>query len=98
MALEDAYVLSSLLGQAEDSASVELAFDTCDAVRRGRTQKLVTTSREAGQLWDLELASVGDDLEKLKENIDVRMRWIWEEDLDAEIVEGKKIMLQHATS
>ena len=98
MAVEDAYVLSNLLGEAEDSAGAELAFKAYDAVRRERTQKLVATSREAGQLWELELDGVADDLGKVKENVEKRMRWIWEEDLEMEIQEGRRIMAQKAVS
>ena len=45
MALEDAYVLSNLLGAVEKSSDIEREFRAFDAVRRPRTQKLVATSR-----------------------------------------------------
>ncbi len=50
MAIEDAYVLSNPLGQVEDLSHIEAAFKAFDAVRRARTQKLVATSRECGEL------------------------------------------------
>ena len=94
MAVEDAYVLGDLLGQAKGSAGIERAFKAYDAVRRERTQRLVVTSREAGQLWDLELEGVEDDVERLKANINERMSWIWEADLEKVLEEGRRIMLE----
>lgn len=92
MAIEDSYVLSNLLGQVEDPKDVELAFQAFDAVRRERTLKSVNTSREASHLWEFELEGVEDDISKVIENIDRRMQWIWDEDLEAEVEEGWKIM------
>ena len=92
MAVEDAYTLSNLLGQAEHEEQIESAFKAFDAVRRERTQKLVTTSREAGQLWEFEFDGVGDDLAKFKGNVDTRMNWIWNIDLPAELEKAKNIM------
>ena len=88
MALEDAYVLSHLLGAVRASspssaaAHIESAFRAFDHVRRPRTQRLVSTSREAGRLYELEAEGVGDDVEKFKANLEGRFRWIWEEDLE----------------
>ena len=94
MAIEDAYVLSNLLGQVKDLSDIEEAFKAFDAVRRGRTQKLVATSHEAGELWGFELNGVGDDIAKFNANLDKRMHWIWNEDLEAEVQKGKNIMSQ----
>ena len=94
MAVEDAYVLSFLLGEISNVRQIEGVFKAFDAVRRERTQKLVATSREAGQLWEFELEGVRDDIEKFRENVSKRMDWIWNEDLPAEVEEAKKIMLQ----
>lgn len=92
MALEDAYVLSSLLGAlvaerrpSPPSANVVHAFRAYDRVRRPRTQRLVSTSREAGKLYDLEGEGVGDDKERLREDLRARMGWIWDEDLEGEV-------------
>lgn len=90
MALEDAYVLSSLLGAiverpSPDDDDVVHAFRAYDRVRRPRTQRLVSTSREAGKLYDLEGEGVGGDKERLREDLRARMGWIWDEDLEAEV-------------
>ncbi len=55
MGIEDCYVLGNLIGEAKSVADLDRAFRAYDEVRRPRTQKLVTTSREAGRLWDFEL-------------------------------------------
>ena len=94
MAIEDAYVLSNLLGQVGDFSHIESAFRAFDAVRRGRTQKLVATSHEAGELWAFELEGVGDDVAKFSDNLDKRMHWIWNEDLEADVEKGKTLMSQ----
>lgn len=92
MAIEDAYVMSSLLGNVTTADQVEACFKAFDLVRRERTQKLVTTSREAGEMWELEYKDVGEDFEMFKHNVNKRMDWIWNEDLDAEITEGIEML------
>ena len=80
MALEDAYVLSKLLGQAQTSSDIDKAFLKYDIKRRERTQRLVTTSREAGCIYDFHGEGIGDDISKMKTNLDQRYAWIWNED------------------
>ena len=92
MALEDAFVLSNVLAQVDDANSLEKAFRAYDETRRLRTQKLVTTSREAGEMYDLEGAGIGDDLETFGANMNVRMNWIWDENLEEELEGAKDIL------
>lgn len=92
MALEDAYVMSNLLGAVQKSSDIESAFRAFDAVRRTRTQKLVTTSREAGELYELEAEGVRDDAEKLRENLSSRYKWIWEKDLEDDLEEAMSLL------
>ena len=94
MAIEDAYVLSNLLGDVKNVSEIEKVFEAYDAVRRERTLKLVVTSRQAGNLWELEVPEYGDDLSKYVNDMDNRLRWIWNEDLQAEVAEAKKIIDQ----
>lgn len=96
MAIEDAYVMSNLLGQVKSTLDIKVAFKAFDAVRRQRTQRLVKTSREAGMLFEFEVEGVGNDLDKFRENLDGRMGWIWNEDLKAEMKEANKVMSQFA--
>ncbi|KAI1458685.1 mannitol 1-phosphate dehydrogenase [Annulohypoxylon moriforme] len=83
MCIEDSYILSSLIGEAQSIQDLDKAFKAYDEVRRPRTQKLVETSREAGMLYDFELE--GDDLEAIEKNVKARMGWIWDEDLQQEL-------------
>jgi salicylate hydroxylase len=94
MAIEDAALLSKLLGHISnpDPAILTKVFEAYDQVRRPRSQKLVTTSRDAGQLYDFQKEGVLDDPQKLKESIEQRMRWIWEMDTEAHCAEAIKIM------
>ncbi|KAJ5020363.1 hypothetical protein J3E73DRAFT_413018 [Bipolaris maydis] len=67
MCMEDAHVLAGLIKDANSTEELMCAFRTFDEVRRERTQKLVTTSYETGQVYDFEL--LGDDLDKIEEKL-----------------------------
>jgi salicylate hydroxylase len=97
MALEDAYILSNLLGQAKNVDEIEDAFRVYDATRRPRTQRLVTTSREAGEMYELENKDVGDDEETLRRNLDERQRWIWNHNLESDMVKARGTMQRQKT-
>jgi salicylate hydroxylase len=94
MAIEDAAVLSSLLGHIKqpDRSILGKLFEAYDQLRRPRSQKLVTTSRDAGQLYDFQKDGVLDDPQKLKSDIEERLRWIWEIDVEAHCAEAVKLM------
>lgn len=98
MAFEDSLILSGVLGQILGSsiekdqlpvsvinARIEACFRGYDAVRRPRTQKLCRTSREMGEIIEFVAPGLGSDLAKIKDNLDQRMNWIWDVDLQAEI-------------
>lgn len=90
MAIEDAYVLSSLLGDVTSVIDFERAFKAFDAARRERTLKLVKTSRQSGMMFDFELVDIGDDLGRIRENLDTRFHWIWHENLLNEVSKVKR--------
>lgn len=94
MAIEDAAVLSTLLGHINNSDPAILAkvFEAYDQLRRPRSQKLVTTSRDAGQLYDFQKEGILDDPQKLRDDIEQRMRWIWEIDMEEHCTDAVKIM------
>ncbi|EXJ61738.1 hypothetical protein A1O7_02167 [Cladophialophora yegresii CBS 114405] len=96
MAIEDAAVLSRVLGEIKTPDRVQLtrAFAAYDAVRRDRTQKVVTRSRTRGMLYDFELSGVGDDLEKVRDTLSTQWDWIWDLDIDAHCREALGIMHQ----
>ncbi|KAM5343940.1 hypothetical protein ACJ41O_012477 [Fusarium nematophilum] len=86
MAVEDAYVLGRILGHVQRADDLPAAFEAFSKARLERTQKLVSSSREAGHIWHLE--TLGDDIEKIKEVMKDRMRWIWDKNLDEDINEA----------
>ena len=61
-----------------------------DDVRRARTQRVVTTSREAGLLYDMQLPGVEGDVAVLGEQLATRMDWVWNEDLEVVIRDCKE--------
>ena len=95
MAFEDAYVLSRLLGEvgkAEKGVGVEGVFRAYDEVRRPRTQKLVGTSRQVMGVYSMIDEEIGEDLRKMKRDVDERHRWIWEVDLPGEVERAKGLL------
>lgn len=90
MCIEDSYVLANLIKDANNVDDLERAFKAFDYTRRERTQKNVTTSMEAGQLYDLEL--YGDDLGKIEHSFLTRMQWIWQFDIEKQLEEAQKVM------
>ena len=90
MCIEDSYILANLIKDANNVDDLERAFKAFDYTRRERTQKNVTTSMEAGQLYDMEL--YGDDLEKIEHSFLTRMQWIWQIDIEKQLEEAQKVM------
>lgn len=91
-AIEDAYVLTSLLGQCSSAAELEQAFHAYDVVRRPRSQKVVTTSRRVGRVYEFEDEELGEDLEKTGRALEKMYDWIWQEDLVAQLERAKEVM------
>lgn len=90
-AIEDAFVLSRLLGQVKQTEQMGAALRAYDAVRRPRSQKLVRYSAKAMGMY----TKVKDDTEETREarrEIEEMYRWIWDEDLEAEAEEAQRIM------
>lgn len=83
-AIEDALVLGALLGEVSDPCMVPNAFLAFDQTRRVRTQRVVSTSREAGRLIGMREEGVGCDLEKIGHLLSSRGHWIWNRDMAAQ--------------
>jgi salicylate hydroxylase len=96
-AIEDAFVLSNLLGKINSTSEIERAFQSYDAVRRPRSQKVVTTSREAGKLYEFEDEELGQDLEKIRRRLEMRYNWIWNEDLPQQLKKAEDMMESRAS-
>jgi salicylate hydroxylase len=91
MCVEDCYVLGGLLAEVASAEELEKAFMAYDEVRRPRALKLVETSREAGMLWDLE-GEEGVDMEAFERNACERMGWIWDHDIEADLVRARELL------
>jgi salicylate hydroxylase len=89
MCIEDALVLSNLLKEVQSVEDLERAFAAYDQVRRPRSQKNVTSSKETAQLYELEL--LDGDLDKIGENFSTRWNWLWDHDHLAEIERAREI-------
>ena len=88
-AIEDAYVISEVLGHVSSRGQIPAAFEAYDAICRPRSLKNVATSRAAGELYSLRAKGIGDDPAKLKAALDSRMDWIWDKDIE---LEGKEAL------
>ena len=87
-AIEDALVLETLLGRMRDAKHIPNAFAAYDQVRKARSQRVVTTSREAGLLYGMMAKGVGGDLEKIRQKTQARKNWIWNRDMGKQNAEA----------
>lgn len=90
--LEDAHILSNLLGACRSKADLLAAFHGYETVRMPRTRFVQIYGRLQGELLDLQTPHVGSDLEKLKTVIDDPIRKIWNCDLVAESEKAQAAM------
>lgn len=88
--LEDAVVLSHLLSLVAQAGDLSAAFEAYDEIRRPRAQKVVQTSFEAGEMYNMNSAAVGSDLRDIVENANGRLHWIWQHDLAADVREAER--------
>jgi len=97
MALEDAYILSNVLGRVKDGNDNEIAaaFEAYNATRKERSQKLVTTSRKVAEIYEFQRA--GDKAEDVKAALDDWYKWIWQHDLEKDLQEAFRIMDSRST-
>lgn len=91
-AIEDAFIISNLLGEINSVDEIEKAFHAYDAVRRPRSQKVVKTSRDAAALYEFEDENIGTDLDLVKQTLKSRYDWIWNEDLPKQLDKAQQIM------
>ncbi|UNI24558.1 Salicylate 1-monooxygenase [Purpureocillium takamizusanense] len=96
-AIEDAYVLAELLADdaVETMEDVVAAFKAYDSVRRPRSQKVVTSSKENAELLCLCHKGIGNDGEKLRQSWDERFQWLWNLDLDEHIESGRAQLYEY---
>ncbi|CAK7201350.1 hypothetical protein SEUCBS139899_004054 [Sporothrix eucalyptigena] len=90
--IEDALVLSHILGKTARPADLVKAFQVYDSIRRPRGQKVVRTSQEAGELYSFNHAECGEDMDKIVANFRQRFLWIWEHDLQADLARADELL------
>jgi salicylate hydroxylase len=88
--LEDALILSRLLARVEDRADTETAFKVYDSIRRPRAQKVVSTILDAGKVYNFSNAETGTDMNKILANLQERHLWIWEHDLEVDMMASEE--------
>lgn len=86
-AIEDAFVLSRLLGEVKNTGEIPAALKAYDTVRRPRSQKLVQNSAKAMAMYTEIKDETPQGLEARKE-LEEMYRWVWEEDLEVELKEA----------
>ncbi|KAJ5584622.1 uncharacterized protein N7459_004422 [Penicillium hispanicum] len=93
-AIEDAHVLAELLGDphVQSARDVVAAFRAYDEIRRPRSQRVVTSSKENAYLLCLCLDGVGEDEAKLKETFQQRLRWLWDLDVQGQAEQARQRM------
>lgn len=90
-AIEDGYILSRALADwlsGGRKTPLKDWMELYQRIRLPRAQKVVTTSREAGALYEFESPDLIDlpydeAVPIVAEKLKSRMKWIWAEDLDA---------------
>lgn len=104
-AIEDALVLGTLLGAAAAASNhdndetmmmmttkmIPNALLAFDQVRRVRSQRVVTTSRDSGRLVSMQAEGVGGDLERMKGLLGFRNHWMWNRDVEAQNREAVRL-------
>lgn len=92
-ALEDAFILSMLLGDERTrcAGDIPAAFRAYDAIRRPRSQKVVSTSRAAGATYALQ-GQARDNLDQVGEELLQRYKWIWDEDMQVQAEHARELL------
>jgi salicylate hydroxylase len=91
-AIEDAFILTNLLGQVNSVEEIQKAFHAYDAVRRPRSQRVVATSRDAASIYEFEDEELKSDLDSIRRTLETRYDWIWNEDLPQQLKKAQDIM------
>jgi hypothetical protein len=75
-------LLSSDSSESRTASVLEAAFQSFDSIRRDRANKVVSTSREAGNIYTWVYPDSGSDMEKVFKVGNPRLPWIWVHDLE----------------
>lgn len=85
MAFEDVCTLSHLLKGAQTSQDIRDSFHIFNLIRMPRTQRLIDSSRAAGQVYEFAHQGIMDNIKRVRENLLVRFEWIWSHDICREL-------------
>ncbi|WP_431025147.1 salicylate 1-monooxygenase [Halomonas sp. H5] len=89
-ALEDAYVLASLLtDEACDRHNARQALAAFEVVRHARTCQVQRSSHQAGDLYEYRAFGIGDDEAKLASELETRFDWLWNHDPQDDVVAAR---------
>jgi salicylate hydroxylase len=91
-AIEDAFVLSNLLGKINSVDEIENAFNAYDEIRRPRTQKVVTTSRDVANVYEFLNEKLEGNLEEIRSALETWWDWIWYEDLEEQLKRAENLI------
>ncbi|KAJ5108403.1 hypothetical protein N7456_005078 [Penicillium angulare] len=96
-AIEDAHVLAELLGDSQvlSVQHVLAAFKAYDEIRRPRSQRVVTSSKECAYLLCLCLDGVGSDESRLKATLEERLKWLWDLDIQGQAERARARMIEY---
>ncbi|KAJ5730544.1 uncharacterized protein N7483_005052 [Penicillium malachiteum] len=97
MGVEDALVLAELLTRVDAGPTPNIqrnlrtALQTYSSVRIERSQWLVKSSREMGDIYEWRYPASGDDGDKCKAEFERRSQVIWDFDVDGMVTDAKKV-------
>ncbi|OQD69111.1 hypothetical protein PENPOL_c002G08360 [Penicillium polonicum] len=96
-AIEDAHVLAELLSDSRVSSAddVVAAFKAYDDIRRPRSQRVVTSSKENADIFCLRFDGVRDDPVKLRETLNRRLKWLWDLDVQDQVERAREKMVKY---
>lgn len=96
-AIEDAHVLAELLSDSRVSSvdDVVAAFKAYDDIRRPRSQRVVTSSKENADILCLCFDGVRDDPVKLRETLNQRLKWLWDLDVQDQVERARDKMVEY---
>jgi salicylate hydroxylase len=83
--LEDALILSKLLGLVTSADQLETAFQVYDVIRRPRAQKVVQDSLVVSSIYYFMHSRFGSDLKKITADANERLPQIWWYDLERDV-------------
>ncbi|KAJ5967193.1 hypothetical protein N7501_003441 [Penicillium viridicatum] len=101
MGVEDALVLAELLARVDAGPTttiqrnLKIALHTYSSVRIKRSQWLVKSSREMGDVYEWRYPASGDDGDKCKAEFERRSQVIWDFDVDGMVTDAKKVYDSH---